>query len=189
MPEKWLATTTGVADFWDHDLKLIDGRYVDTNDAEDEHLWGSSDDVNPATVIGFLNMLYPALLDIGDQLHSGRDMRYATWQDRTFEAEHPSADCSGRECGGHRARPSWQTYPRRQDGDQGERKRDGMGDHQSRRPLLGSCSRSSDPGSSAGMNSLRAVFPAWNVGPGEQPGVAEGSREHGRLHPSVVRLE
>ena len=37
----------GVADFWDHDLKLENGRYVDIHDAEDEHLWGPSDDVNP----------------------------------------------------------------------------------------------------------------------------------------------
>ena len=50
---------TGAADFWDHDLKLVNGRYVDQNDAEDEHLWGPADDINPATVIGFLNMLYP----------------------------------------------------------------------------------------------------------------------------------
>ena len=70
----------GVADYWDHDLKLVNGRYVDTNDAEDEHLWGPSDDVNPATVIGFLNMLYPALIDMSDQLNTGKEMR-ATWND------------------------------------------------------------------------------------------------------------
>ncbi len=66
---------TGVADFWDHDLKLVDGRYQDLNDAEDEHLWGPADDVNPATVIGFLNMLYPALIDMSEQLNMDQKQR------------------------------------------------------------------------------------------------------------------
>ena len=72
---------TGVAEFWDHDLKLVNGRYTDVDDAEDEHLWGPANDVNPATVIGFLNMLYPALIDMGEQLNQGQDQR-AAWQDR-----------------------------------------------------------------------------------------------------------
>ena len=33
-------------------------KYV-SDDAEDEHLWGPAHDLNPAAVIGFLNMLYP----------------------------------------------------------------------------------------------------------------------------------
>ena len=70
---------TGIADFWDHELKLVHGRYVDANDAADEHLWGPVHDVNPATTIGFLKMLYPALTDMSEQLDRGENMR-ATWR-------------------------------------------------------------------------------------------------------------
>jgi hypothetical protein len=151
---------TGVADFWDHDLKLIDGRYVDINDAEDEHLWGPWDDTNPATVIGFLNMLYPALLDMSEQLHTGQGSR-AIWQDHLSKLSPlpiaPAASVAAIKEAVGKPIPAdrmvikesekgmeWVTINR--------------GDRFSDNPPVGI------QGSSAGMNSLQVIFPAWNVG-------------------------
>ncbi len=150
----------GVAEFWDYDLKLVNGRYVDMNDAEDEHLWGPSDDVNPATVVGFLHMLYPALLDMSDQLHSGQEQR-ATWSDRLAHLSAlPLAPAESvkaiRDAFGKPVPVDDKVILESERGMQwvdiskGER-------------------FSADPpvrieGSSAGMNSLQVVFPAWNIG-------------------------
>jgi len=66
----------GVADFWDHDLTLVGGRYMDFGDAADEHTQGVCKDVNPATTIGFLNLLYPALIHLSERMHiDARDRR------------------------------------------------------------------------------------------------------------------
>lgn len=150
----------GVADFWDHDLKLVDGRYVDTNDAEDEHLWGPAADTNPATVIGFLNMLYPSLLDMSKQLHTGEELR-ATWTARLAQLSPlplaPAAsvkaivDAFGKPVpGGDQVILESEHGMQWVDISKGDR-------------------FSSDPpakieGSSAGMNSLQVVFPGWNIG-------------------------
>ena len=56
----------GVARFWDHYLVLKKGVYMDFNDAADE--LHSPHDVNPATSIAFLRMLYSGLLDINHSL-------------------------------------------------------------------------------------------------------------------------
>jgi len=151
---------TGVADFWDHDLKLADGRYVDTNDAEDEHLWGPSNDVNPATVIGFLNMLYPTLLDISEQLHAGQDLR-ATWQDRLSHLSPlplaPAASVAAIRDAVGKPIPA-------------DRMVILESEHGMEWVTINRGARFSDnpevaiQGSSAGMNSLQVVFPAWNVG-------------------------
>ena len=57
----------GVAQFWDHYLVLKNGFYMDFNDAADE--LHSPHDVNSATSIAFLQMLYSGLLDINHSLH------------------------------------------------------------------------------------------------------------------------
>lgn len=150
----------GVADFWDHDLKLVDGRYIDTNDAEEEHLWGPSNDVNPATVIGFLNMLYPALLDISDQLHTGQELR-ATWSGRLSHLSPlPLAPASSVKA---IVDAVGKPIPA---GDQVILE----SEHGMQWVDISKGDRfSADPpakveGSSAGMNSLQVVFPAWNIG-------------------------
>ncbi len=56
----------GVATFWDHYLVLKNGVYMDYNDAADERQ--HPHDVNPATSIAFLHMLYPGLLDMNTAL-------------------------------------------------------------------------------------------------------------------------
>ena len=150
----------GVADFWDHDLKLENGRYVDSNDAEDEHLWGPSDDVNPATVIGFLNMLYPALIDMSDQLNTGKEMR-TTWNDILSRLSPlPLAPAAGvaaiREAVGKPIPADRMVILESERGMQWvDIKR---GERFSDNPPV------AIQGSSAGMNSLQVVFPAWNIG-------------------------
>ncbi len=57
----------GVAQFWDSYLVLKSGRYMDYNDAADE--LHSPGDVNPATSIAFLKLLYGGLLAIDGRLH------------------------------------------------------------------------------------------------------------------------
>lgn len=151
---------TRVAEFWDHDLKLVNGRYTDLNDAEDEHLWGPANDVNPATVIGFLNMLYPALIDMSEQLNQGRDQR-ALWQNiLTHLSPLPIAPANT-----VKAITDAVTTPIPDDKKVILESEQGMqwvdirkGDRFSANPPV------SIEGSSAGMNSLQVVFPAWNVG-------------------------
>ncbi len=149
----------GVADFWDHDLKLINGRYVDQNDAEDEHLWGPSDDQNPATVIGFLNMLYPALLDMSQQLNKVRKLR-ATWQDILAHLSPlplaPAPATAIRDAVGKPIPADKMVILESEHGMQWVNIN--RGNRFSANPPV------SIQGSSAGMNSLQVVFPAWNVG-------------------------
>ncbi len=151
---------TGVAEFWNHDLKLVNGRYVDTNDAEDEHLWGPSDDLNPAAVIGFLNMLYPALIDMSDQLHIGQEMR-ATWRDMlTHLSPLPLAPADSvaaiRNAVGKPIPADRMVILESEHGMQWVDI--SKGDRFSDSPQV------AIQGSSAGMNSLQVVFPGWNVG-------------------------
>jgi Concanavalin A-like lectin/glucanases superfamily len=151
---------TGVADFWDNDLKLVNGRYVDQNDAEDEHLWGPADDTNPATVIGFLHMLYPALIDMSEQLNMGQEMR-ATWHDRLAHLSPlPLAPATSvaaiRDAVGKPIPADKMVIVESEHGMQWVNIN--RGDRFSDNPPV------SIQGSSAGMNSLQVVFPAWNVG-------------------------
>ena len=155
----------GVADFWDHDLKLVDGRYIDINDAEDEHLWGPSEDVNPAAVIGFLDMLYPALLDMGNQLHAGAEMR-AKWEDHLSHLSPlPLAPASAVkaivDAVGKPIPAADQVIVESEHGMQWVDI--SKGDRFSADPPV------KIEGSSAGMNSLQAVFPAWNIGVESKP--------------------
>jgi len=151
---------TGVAEFWDHDLKLVNGRYQDLNDAEDEHLWGPADDVNPATVIGFLNMLYPALIDMSAQLKVGQDQR-ATWKEvMSHLSPLPIAPANSvaaiRDAVGKPIPADKMVILESERGMQWVNIN--RGDRFSANPPV------SIQGSSAGMNSLQVVFPAWNVG-------------------------
>ncbi|NNM84532.1 MAG: LamG domain-containing protein, partial [Phycisphaerales bacterium] len=60
-----------VAAFWDHYLVLKNGIYMDYNDAADELHYPN--DVNPATSIAFLRLLYSGLLSMHSQLGLGSD--------------------------------------------------------------------------------------------------------------------
>jgi hypothetical protein len=67
----------GVAQFWDHYLVLKNGVYMDYNDAADELRFPH--DVNPATSIAFLRMLYSGLLDMNHTLNRN-DPDAAKWR-------------------------------------------------------------------------------------------------------------
>jgi hypothetical protein len=66
-----------LATFWDHYLVLKNGVYMDYNDAADECYQAS--DVNPATSIAFLRLLYSGLLSMHAQLGLGQ-AHAALWQ-------------------------------------------------------------------------------------------------------------
>ena len=67
----------GVADFWDDYLVLQDGHYVDYHDSCWEN---SGDDMNPVTTLAFIQLVYPALVDISKVLDVDADRR-AKWND------------------------------------------------------------------------------------------------------------
>lgn len=163
---------TGVADFWDHDLKLVDGWYVDFNDAADEHMWGPASDVNPATTIGFLKMLYPALIDMSHQLHTGQDMR-PTWR-HIFShlSSLPIAPADSvaaiRQAVGNDIPTGAKAILQSQRGTQWVSLR--KGDRFVANPPV------VPSGTSAGMNSLQAVFPAWNIGLESSPALRKAAQ-------------
>lgn len=151
---------TGVADYWDHELKLVNGRYADFNDAPDEHLWGPANDVNPATTIGFLHMLYPALIEMSRQLNTSQDMR-PIWN-RILSRLSPlpivPADSVAaiRDAVDASIPAGSMVILQSEHGMQWVRIN--RGDRFSANPPVRVM------GSSAGMNSLQVVFPAWNIG-------------------------
>ena len=67
----------GVADFWDSYLVLTNGVYMDYNDAVSE---SSGNDVNPATTISFLRLVYPVVVQMSEALNCDADHR-AKWND------------------------------------------------------------------------------------------------------------
>ena len=151
---------TGIAAFWDHDLKWVHGRYVDENDAPDEHLWGATQARNPATTLGFLRMLYPALIGMSRQLHMDRRQR-ALWRHIAAHLS-PLPIVPARRVAAIRAVLGGKVPRHTPVILQSER---GMqwvnithGARFSPHPPVRPVS------SSAGMDALQTVFPAWNIG-------------------------
>lgn len=162
---------TGVADFWDHDLKLVDGRYVDFTDAADEHMWGPANDVNPATTIGFLQMLYPALIQMSYQMHKGKDLR-ATWRHiLSHLSSLPIAPADSvaaiRKVFGTNIPANTMVILQSQHGMQWVSM--GNGSRFSAHPPV------RVQGSSAGMNSMQVVFPAWDIGLESSPALRKAA--------------
>jgi len=156
---------SAIAEYWDHELKWVRGRYVDEDDAPDEHLWGAAHERNPATTLGFLRMLYPALIGMSRQLHTDRRQR-AIWRHIVAHLS-PLPIAPARSVAAIRAAvgrsipPDTPVILQSERGMQwvdithGER----FTAHPPVRPV----------GSSAGMNSLQTVFPAWNIGLESRP--------------------
>jgi alpha-L-fucosidase 2 len=111
-------------------------------------------------VIGFLHMLYPALLDMSQQLDMGQDRR-ATWSDRLAHLSAlPLAPAASVEA---ITKAVGKPIPADKmvilESEQGMQWVNiNRGDRFSDNPPV------AIQGSSAGMNSLQTVFPAWNVG-------------------------
>ncbi len=148
----------GVARYWDHDLKLVNGRYVSYHDAPDEQLFGPTDAVNPATTLAFLGMLYPAVIDISRQLHVDKAKR-AEWQ---YIDSHlsplpivPASSIGGIVHAVGRLQAAGKSVIRiSQKGRAWIILRDQLQSH----PAV------VVTGSTPGMNSLQTVFPAWQIG-------------------------
>ncbi len=67
----------GTADFWDKYLVDTGGNYVVYHDSAWEL---SGDDTNPSTTLAFIQMVYPALVKISEQMNVDADRR-AKWND------------------------------------------------------------------------------------------------------------
>jgi hypothetical protein len=67
----------GVADFWNSYLSLQNNQYVDYNDSVAEN---TGPDTNPATTIAFIQLVYPALVQMSQALNVDQSSQ-ATWND------------------------------------------------------------------------------------------------------------
>ena len=94
---------SGVADFWDHYLKLENGRYVDVDDAAEEFHF--PDDVNPTLSLALLRLLYSNLIDISVALNVDVDKR-TTWSNILEHlSDLPIVDAATIRAGGNKAHP------------------------------------------------------------------------------------
>jgi len=67
----------GVANFWDNYLVLSGGYYVDNNDSWSEF---TGNDTNPTMTLAFINLVYPALIQMSQALNVDAGSR-AQWND------------------------------------------------------------------------------------------------------------
>ena len=148
----------GVAEYWDHDLTLVNGRYESRNDAPDETLFGPTDSVNPATTLAFLDMLYPASIDMSRQLHIDAGRRSRWRYIRQHLSPLPIVPASSIRAildAAGKTKPQGKSVIRiSQKGRAWIILRDQLQAH----PPVAVM------GSSPGMNSLQVVFPAWQIG-------------------------
>jgi hypothetical protein len=149
----------GVADFWDSYLVLTNNQYVDYNDASDES-W-STIDVNPATTLAFIQLVYPSLMEMSQALNVDASLRPA-WSDIVARLSPlpvvPASSVSSLAALGTdyvvpgenviRDTSSGTAFPTPEV--------NVYQDHQVR-------------GSSAGMNSTQTIFPGWDVGLESEP--------------------
>ena len=146
----------GVARFWDHYLVLKNGIYIDYNDATDE--LHSPHDLNPATSIAFLRMLYSGLLDMNHSLQLN-DPDAGQWRHILAHLSPlpivPAASIAGivHAVGNAAVQGKFVI-------------RDALTGSQwiNLGHLLSAHLRVRISGSSAGMNSHQAIFPAWAIG-------------------------
>jgi hypothetical protein len=157
----------GVAVFWDHYLVSKDGVYVDYHDAANEI--DTANDVNPATSIAFLRLLYTGLLSINHALHL-HAADSSTWRHILHHLSplpiFPAARVFG---------------PRGMKNKLVIRfSRHGM---RWRGPVIRTRWRWNHPvwpgtrGSSAGMNPTQVIFPGWDIGLQSPPRLLKAARD------------
>ncbi len=171
---------TGVADFWDHYLKLQNGLYVDINDAADEGF--HRNDVNPAADLAFIHLLYQNLIPMSRQLHKGAAQR-RRWADILNHLSPlpvvPPSDVDKI----YVAPPSRTLMDllgaRRTGGKLVLRfAQKGTGWANRNYALrFGPRKRAVITSSSAGMDSLQAVFPGWQIGLESSPKMLKAGRD------------
>ncbi len=148
----------GVADFWDNYLVLENGRYVDHHDAVSEN---SGRDTNPATTLSFIQLVYPALLEMSEVLHVDADRR-AKWNDIiTRLTPLPVVPASSIDTlnalGAPYNAPGVNVL------------RDATEGTAFPKPMVTVYQDRAIRTSSAGMSSCQAVFPGWNIGVESEP--------------------
>jgi len=175
--EKVWPFLTGVADFWDNDLKWIDGHYVDVMDGADEHRVPAHD-INPATTISFLQMLYSTLIDMSRQLHGDavQDVaQRAVWQKMATNLSPlpvvpansiPTIVSTMKDVLGTSVPPEDMVIRMTQSG------MPWVIMHKERFIPNAPVAVHS---SSAGMNSMQAVFPGWSVGLESDPALRQAA--------------
>jgi fibronectin type 3 domain-containing protein len=144
----------GVSDFWDNYLVLNNNQYVDNNDAVAES-WSTSD-MNSATTLAFIQLVYPSLIDMSKVLNVDANRR-AKWSDIVARLSPlpivPATSISSLNAlGTNYVTPEMNVIRDSASGtDFPTPEVNVYQDHQTR-------------GSSAGMNSTQTIFPGWNIG-------------------------
>ncbi len=171
---------TGVADFWDHYLKLQKGLYMDINDAADEGF--HRNDVNPAADLAFIHLLYQNLIPMSRQLHIAAVQR-RHWADILAHLS-PLPVASPADVNDIYVAPPARTLTdllgaRRTDGKLVLRfAQKGTGwANRNYAWRFGPRKRAVITSSSAGMDSLQAVFPGWQIGLESSPKMLKAGRD------------
>ena len=144
----------GVSDFWDNYLVLNNNQYVDNNDAVAES-WSTSD-MNPATTLAFIQLVYPALIDMSQVLNVDVSRR-AKWSDIVARLSPlpivPATSISSLSAlGTNYVTPGMNVI------------RDSASGTAFPTPEVAVYQDHQTRGSSAGMNSTQTIFPGWNIG-------------------------
>lgn len=144
----------GVADFWDNYLVLSNNVYTDYNDASDESY--STSDVNPATTLAFIQLVYPALIEMSAALNVDAGER-SQWSNIVAQLSPlpivPATSISSLNAlGTNYVTPGMNVI------------RDTASGTDFPTPEVAVYQDRQVRGSSAGMNSTQTIFPGWNVG-------------------------
>jgi alpha-L-fucosidase 2 len=144
----------GVSDFWDNYLVLSNNVYVDFNDAVAES-WSTSD-MNPATTLAFIQLVYPALIDMSQVLNVDASRR-AKWNDIVARLSPlpivPATSIGSLNAlGPNYVTPGMNVI------------RDAASGTAFPTPMVAVYKDHQTRSSSAGMNSTQTIFPGWNIG-------------------------
>ena len=156
-----------VADFWESYLVLKDGHYQSLDDSVCEGS-GSGKDVNPATTLSFLRLLYPSLIEISELLGKDEEKR-SVWNDTLSKLSPftivPATSIRQLNLLG----PDYTT------GKNVIRDSE-IGTEFSRPAVSVYKTERKERSSSAGMNSTQTVFPGWTFGLESSPEELEAAK-------------
>ena len=144
----------GVADFWDNYLQFTGGQYVDTNDAVAESF--STSDVNPATTLAFIQLVYPSLIQMSQTLNVDASYRPG-WSNVVAQLTPlpivPATSISSLNALGSSYVTSGMNVIR-----------DSSSGTAFPTPMVNVYQDHAIRSSSPGMNSTQTIFPGWNIG-------------------------
>ena len=143
----------GVSDFWDNYLALSNNRYVDNTDAAAES--GYTTDANPATTLAFIQLVYPALIQMSQVLNVDASRR-AKWSDIVARLT-PLTIVSANSISSLAALTNYVTSGMNVI-------RDTSSGTDFPTPMVALYQDHQARGSSAGMNSTQTIFPGWEIG-------------------------